>query len=70
MMDLAVEFHPAEAWIWNNRADIYENAGRKEEAITSSEKTVELLKDANSADQSFNGRVKRSAEERLKRLRK
>ena len=70
LMELAVELHPKEAWLWNNYADMQETAGNKDVAIRSSEKVLELLKDANGTDQSFNSRVKRSSAARLERLKK
>jgi tetratricopeptide (TPR) repeat protein len=68
LMSLAVEFHPNEAWLWNNLADMYENSGNKREAIRCCEKVLELLKDFRGPEQSFNERIKRSSAARLQRL--
>jgi dienelactone hydrolase len=70
LMHLAVELHPQEAWLWNNLADMHDNAGNKADAIKYSEKTLELLKDVAGTGQSFNERIKRGAAARLERLRK
>lgn len=69
LMTLAVEFHPREAWLWNNLADMYENSGNKPEAIRCCEKVLELLKDFKGSEQSFNERIRRSSAARLARLR-
>ena len=68
LMQLAVEFYPQQAWLWNNLADMQENTGNKEEAVRYSEKVTTLLAGDNGAEQSFNQRILRSSRERLKRL--
>ena len=70
LMKLAIEFHPREPWLWNNLADMYDNSGNKEEAIRSSEKVLELLKDFKGSEQSFNERIRRSSALRIERLRR
>jgi HEAT repeat protein len=47
-----------------------ERAGNIPESIRSTEKVLELLKDFKGTEQSFNERVRRSAIETLKRLKK
>lgn len=68
LMQLAVEFYPQQAWLWNNLADMQENTGNKEEAVRCSKKVTTLLAGDNGAGQSFNQRILRSSQERLKRL--
>ncbi len=68
LMQLAVEFYPQQSWLWNNLADMQENAGNKEEAIRCSEKVTTLLAADTGAEQSFSQRILRSSQERLKRL--
>jgi tetratricopeptide (TPR) repeat protein len=68
LMNLAVEFHPEEAWLWNNLADMYDNSGNKAEAIRCSEKVLDLLKHHKGSEQSFNERIRRSSSSRLARL--
>ncbi len=70
LMQLAVEFYPDRAWLWNNFAGMQERSGNIPDAVKSSEKVVELLKDFKGTGQSFNERIKRSSTERLKRLKK
>ena len=40
LLSLAAEFHPDEAWVWNNLASFEEDYGDKEEAIKASQKVV------------------------------
>lgn len=68
MMKFAAELHPKEAWIWNNLGSLQEDLGLKQDALTSSEKAVELLQNDKGTDLSFNQRIKRSSEARVKRL--
>jgi dienelactone hydrolase len=68
LSQLAVQFHPKEAWLWNNLADMHDNSGNKEDAIKYSEKVLELLKDVSDTGQSFDERIKRSAKRRVERL--
>ncbi len=70
LMQVAVEFYPDRAWLWNNFAGMQERAGNIPESIRSTEKVLELLKDFKGTEQSFNERVRRSAIETLKRLKK
>jgi tetratricopeptide (TPR) repeat protein len=70
LMKLAVELHPKEAWLWGNLADMQESFGNIPDAISSSEKVVELLKDYKGTELSYNERVRRSALATLKRLKK
>ena len=70
LMSLAVEFHPREAWLWNNLADMHDNSGNKRDAMVASEKVLELLKDFKGSEQSFNERIRRSSMARLERLRR
>jgi hypothetical protein len=69
-MKLAIELHPNEAWLWGNLASMQEDFGDKEEAIRSSEKVASMLANDKGVEQSYNQRVLRSAQERIKRLRK
>ncbi|HYF31750.1 MAG TPA: tetratricopeptide repeat protein [Chitinophagaceae bacterium] len=68
LMQLAVEFYPDRAWLWNNLADMHEAFGNKEEAIHCSEKVAAMLAGDKGNAQSFNQRILRSSQERLKRL--
>jgi len=70
LMKLAIEFHPGRAWLWNNLASTEEDFGKKEDAIRNSEKVVEMLKDFKGEPSSFEGRIRRSANDRLARLKK
>jgi predicted TPR repeat methyltransferase len=67
-MQIAVEFYPDKAWLWNNFADMQEANGNKDQAIRCSEKVAELLANDRGGEQSFNQRVLRSSQERLKRI--
>jgi tetratricopeptide (TPR) repeat protein len=69
LMRLAIEFHPGKAWLWNNLASTEEDFGKKDDAIRDSERVVEMLKDFIGEPSSFEGRTRRSATERLTRLR-
>ena len=55
--------------LWNNLASTEEDFGKKDDAIRDSEKVVEMLKDFKGEPSSFEGRTRRSAIERLTRLR-
>lgn len=68
LLNLAAELHPDEAWVWNNLASVQEDYGNKEEAIRCSQKVVDLLANSAGNDPSFEERVKKSAIERLERL--
>lgn len=68
-MQLAVEFYPQQAWLRNNLADTQDNLGNKEEAIRCSEKVTILLANDKGAELSFNQRILRTSQERLKRVR-
>lgn len=70
LMQLAVELHPAEAWLWLNLSDMQEAGGDIPGAIQSCEKVMDVLKDFAGLEQSFNGRIRRSAQGTLKRLKK
>ena len=69
-METEVEFYPQQAWLWNNLADMQESFGNKDEATRCSEKGIMILADDMEAEQSFNQRILRSSQERLKRLKK
>lgn len=69
LMQLAVELYPDRAWLWNNLADMQEGHGNKAEAIRCSEKVTSLLANDTGNAQSFNQRVLKSSQDRLKRLR-
>jgi tetratricopeptide (TPR) repeat protein len=68
LMRFAVEIHPNAAWLWNNLAGMEESFGNSLQAIRSSEKVLELLKEIKDSEMSFNERTRRSAQERIKRL--
>lgn len=68
LMSLAVEYYPQEAWLWNNLSSMQEDEGNKVEAIRCAEKVVTLLADDKGNEQSFNQRILRSAQARLKRI--
>lgn len=70
LMKLAIEFHPGQAWLWNNLASTEEDFGKMEDAIRDSEKVVYMLKDFKGEPSSFDGRILRSANDRLSRLKK
>ncbi|MGZ5221931.1 MAG: CocE/NonD family hydrolase [Chitinophagaceae bacterium] len=70
LMKLAIEFHPGKAWLWNNLASTEEDFGKKDDAIRDSEKVVEMLNDFKGEPSSFDGRIRRSAVDRLARLKK
>lgn len=68
MMKFATELHPNAAWLWNNLGSLQEDLGLKEDALQSSEKVVALLTNDQGTELSFNQRIKRSSEARIKRL--
>ena len=68
MLKFATELHPNAAWLWNNLGSLQEDLGFKEDALLSSEKAVALLSNDRGTEMSFNQRIKRSAEARVKRL--
>lgn len=68
LMQLAIEFHPGQAWLWRNLAGMQEDSGKIDDAINSFAKAIDILKDFTVEPSSFEGRVKRSAEESLQRL--
>jgi tetratricopeptide (TPR) repeat protein len=70
LMKLSTEFHPKEAWLWNNLASMQEDLGNIPEAIRCSEQALEILKDFKGTEQSFNERIRRSSASRLERLKK
>jgi len=70
LMHLATEFYPDRAWLWRNLSGMQEADGDINGAIQSCEKVLELLKDIEVTGLSFDQRIKRSAMETLKRLKK
>jgi hypothetical protein len=70
LMQLATEFYPHTAWLWRNLAGMQEADGNMNGAIQSCEKVLYLLKDLEGTSQSFDDRIKRSAQETMKRLKK
>lgn len=68
MLKFATELHPKAAWVWNNLGSLQEDLGFKDEALASSQKAVDLLEGDNGTELSFNQRIKRSSEARIKRL--
>jgi tetratricopeptide (TPR) repeat protein len=68
MLKFATELHPKAAWVWNNLGSLQEDLGFKDEALGSSQKAVDLLEDDKGTELSFNQRIKRSSEARIKRL--
>lgn len=70
LLAFATELYPEEAWLWNNLASMHEDFGHKEEAIAHSRKVVDLLKDFEGPEMSFDARIRRHAVARLERLTK
>lgn len=70
LMKLAVKFHPGKAWLWNNLASTEEDFGKKDDAILHSKKIIEMLKNFQGEPSSYDGRILRSANERLARLKR
>lgn len=70
LMQLATEFYPHTAWLWRNLAVMQEEEGNTNGAIQSCQKVLDLLKGMDGTSQSFDDRIKRSAQEMLKRLKK
>jgi tetratricopeptide (TPR) repeat protein len=70
LMHLATEFYPDKAWLWLNLGVMQETIGDINGAIQSCEKVMELLKDMEIKGLSFNERIKKSAMDALKRLKK
>jgi hypothetical protein len=70
LMQLATEFYPDRAWLWRNLSGLQEAAGDIPGATRSCEKVLELLKDYKGTEQSFNERIRKSAQEILARLKK
>lgn len=68
LMYLAVELHPGEAWVWRNLSGMVESDGNKTEALRCAEKAVTILKDFQGTETSFNGRIRKSAQEIVQRL--
>lgn len=68
LMSLAVEYYPQQAWLWNNLSSMQEDEGNTVEAIRCAEKVVTLLADDKGNEQSFNQRILKSAQARLKRI--
>ena len=68
IMKFATELHPNAAWLWNNLGSLQEDLGFKEDALLSSEKVIALLANDQGTELSFNQRIKRSSEARIKRL--
>ncbi|HEY0676817.1 MAG TPA: tetratricopeptide repeat protein [Chitinophagaceae bacterium] len=65
---LLVETYPASANAFDSLGDAYETLGKKDEAISSSEKSLELLAKDTNMNAQFKERVKKSAEDKIKRL--
>ncbi|HYF30551.1 MAG TPA: hypothetical protein VD993_05495 [Chitinophagaceae bacterium] len=65
---LMVETYPASANAHDSMGDAYEALGRKAEAIAEAEKALELLAADKNMSEQMRASVKRSAEEKIKRL--
>lgn len=70
LMQLATEFYPNTAWLWRNLAGMQEADGNMNAAIQSCQRVLDLLKNLDGTSQSFDDRIKRSAQETMKRLKK
>lgn len=68
LLSLATEFHPQEAWVWNNLGSLEEDYGDKEAAIKASQKVLEILDHGGGHEPSFDLRIRKSAADRLERL--
>jgi acetyl esterase/lipase len=68
VFEWAVEEHPDSPGAWDNLGNSYEADGRKQEALRITEKTLQLLKDAQGLSELHVSSIRYSAESRLKRL--
>jgi tetratricopeptide (TPR) repeat protein len=66
---LMVESYPESSNAYDGLSDAYEALGNKAEAIKSAETCLQKLSSDTSGDAQFKERVRKSAEDKLKRLR-